>query len=88
MYVGEILTLERGAGLRHTLSFQGFDFDETSTVDVRVESHGEVVLVDIRHDVHDTPRTAEIIGQRGWLKALARQKTWLETGREMPWPDP
>ena len=86
VYVGEILTLAPGSGLSHTFSFQGFGFDETSTVVARIEPRGEVVFVDIRHDVR-APRTAEIIGELGWLKALARLKTWLETGREMPWPD-
>ncbi len=87
VYVGEILALEPGSRLSHTFSFQGFGFDETSTVDVTIEPHGEVVFVDIRHDVARAPRTAEIIGEVGWIKALARLKTWLETGREMPWPD-
>ena len=46
-----------------------------------------VVLVSIRHDCTEAPKTCDIIGSVGWLKSRSRLKTLLETGHVMPWPE-
>jgi uncharacterized protein YndB with AHSA1/START domain len=87
VYRGEILSIEHGRGIAHTFAFEGFGFDEPGTrVEIDLAPEGEVVRVAVRHDCAGAPRTAEMIGPLGWTKSLARLKTFLETGRAMPWP--
>lgn len=86
VYFGVLQRLEPGRGLAHTFSFSFVSPAETSVVSWDVVAQGPVVWVRVRHDCTDAPRTAEIISDVGWAKSLARLKTWLETGEEMPWP--
>lgn len=87
VYRGELLFLEKGTGFAHTFAFVGFGFDETTEVSVDVRAQGPVVLVSVRHDCTDAPRTHAMLGRLGWTKALCRLKTLLETGTAMPWPE-
>jgi len=86
-YRGTLLRLEPGAGLTHTFRFEGFGFDEPATrVDIEIAQAGEVVRVVVRHDCSGAPETWGMITPVGWVKALARLKTLLETGEVMAWP--
>lgn len=86
-YRGRLLSMKKGRGLTHSFRFVGFGFDEPDTrVDIGIERQGEVVLVTVRHDCRNAPKTAAMITPIGWQKSLSRLKTLLETGRAMPWP--
>ena len=86
-YAGRLTHIQYGQGLGHTFRFEGFGFDEpASQVDIEIRPSGETVLVSLRHDCRNAPRTAELISPVGWTKSLSRLKTLLETGRAMPWP--
>ncbi len=88
LYRGALERIEKGVGLTHTFQFVGFGFEEPPTsVEIDIFERGETVLVAIRHDCTEAPKTCEIISPVGWLKSLSRLKTLLETGRAMPWPE-
>ena len=88
LYRGTLERIEKGKGLVHTFQFVGFGFEEPPTpVEIDILERGETVLVSIRHDCTEAPKTCDIISPVGWLKSLSRLKTLLETGRVMPWPE-
>ncbi len=88
-YEGHIIVSDEAAGkLAHTFQFVGFGFEEPeTTVAIRLHHQGPIVRLELNHNCTDAPRTAEIISQNGWLKALCRLKTYLETEVPMPWPE-
>ncbi len=87
-YRGTLERIEKGVGLAHTFQFVGFGFEEPPTfVEIDILERGEAVLVAIRHECTEAPKTCEIISPVGWLKSLSRLKTFLEMGRVMPWPE-
>ena len=86
-YRGRLLRVDKGRGLAWEFRFEGFDFEEPMTrVDVDIVERGPTVLVTVRHDVSEAPRTAAMISPVGWTKPLSRLKTLLETGTAMAWP--
>lgn len=87
LYQGKLLSIESGKGFAHTFAFQGFGFDEATEVHFEVLEQGPVVLVSVRHDCADGPRSYDMLGALGWTKSLCRLKTLLETGTAMPWPN-
>ena len=87
-YRGTRKRIEKGEGLTQAFHFVGFGFEEPPTpVEIDILERGETVLVSIRHDCTEAPKTCDIISSVGWLKSLSRLKTLLETGRVMPWPE-
>ena len=87
-YRGTVKRVKKGAGLAHTFQFVGFGFEEQPTlVEIDILERGKTILVSIRHDCSDAPKTCEMVSAVGWQKSLSRLKTLLETGRAMPWPE-
>ena len=84
---GSLQAVTPEQSLTYSFAFQGFGFVETSSVSLRVEAQGPVVLLGVEHDFYGAPQTQALIGPLGWPKLLARLKTWLETGQPMPWPE-
>ena len=86
VYKGKLTAIEKGKGLAHTFAFQGFGFDEETTLRIDLVAQGPVTLIHVRHDCTGAPNTAKFIGPLGWAKSISRLKTLLETGAAMPWP--
>lgn len=85
MYEGTLIEATKGQGLSHTFGFTWLE-EPKSRVEISILERGPAVLVTLRHDCTQAPRTAEMIGELGWAKSLSRLKTLLESGTAMPWP--
>lgn len=84
-YRGELLELEHGRGLAHTLRFEGFDEPATR---VGSRSCRRTRWCSSKLDTTAATRRAhETTSRVGWVEALARLKSLLERVRAMPWPE-
>lgn len=87
VFQGVIRRFRKGEGLAWTFAFSFLEQREETLVEWDVQQKGAVVYVRVRHDCSDAPATRSIITDVGWAKNLARLKTLVETGNQMPWPE-
>lgn len=70
----------------HTFRFTRFD-EPASRVEWNILSLGEVISVEVKHYFPEEALETQALITDGWVTVLSRLKTYLETGKTMPWPE-
>jgi len=85
---GEITDFEEKSKLSHSFAFAHHPDEPASEVTYRLRAHGEVTELSLLHDgfAAESKTFEDIRG--GWPTILSELKSYLETGRGLPWPRP
>lgn len=85
---GKIIEIELGHRLAHSFAFGHRPDEPPSRVIYEIEAMGQMCALRLTHTgLENAPATAADV-RGGWPQILSGLKTWLETGRALPWPRP
>ncbi|MEO7099405.1 MAG: SRPBCC domain-containing protein [Luteolibacter sp.] len=87
MIRGKITGFKEGETLAHTFSFDQNSEPET-LVTYRLKAIGEITELTLTHEgfAEGSKTYGDVTG--GWPTILSQLKTYLETGKKLPWPKP
>ena len=85
---GKITKIEEGVSLKHTFKFAHHKEEKESSVEYILKPIGEVTMLTIIHDGFgdESKSYHDIVG--GWPVIMSQLKTFMETGKKIPWPKP
>ncbi len=84
---GKVIHIVPGKSLSHTFKFEDHYKDEPpSVVTYKIEDMGQMSALTLTHTGFTTPKQTFADISDGWPIILSNLKTYLETGKKLPWP--